>query len=179
MDFLTLKHVCGHEETHRVLGGKAERDRLAFLLAGKACTKCRDRAWVRRLEKATAWAAKEAMPTLTGTPRQVAMAQVARFETLTHAALQCADRRATVILRGDDDERAKLPAEIRRFLSHPTSASALREIAAYTLSLIEDLRMETSAAWWESHRRNSAWLEVEARISKRTLALRALLRQAA
>lgn len=178
MNALKLKHKCGHEQEYQVSGGNAERERLVAQLAARACSDCRRQASLRRRDSATAWALQEGLPALEGTPRQVAAAEVIRHETLSDMALQQAVRKATVILRGSDDERAKLPAEVRKLMGHPVAGPALNEIATYTLALVDALRAETSAAWWEAHRRGSAWAEVEAKILQRTVALKARIRSA-
>lgn len=179
MYFLQIRHKCGHDESHPVAGGKAERDRLVALQTGRTCTECHRSAQARRHGNAAAWAKQAGLPALSGTPREVAEAEVIRHETLTSAAAVRAIRRAEAILCGSEEERAKLPAGIRQLLGHPTAGPALNAIAARTLDLVGGLRAETSAAWWEAHRRNSAWTAVEAEIQHLTMTLRVAIRSAA
>lgn len=169
-------HVCGHEENHLLQGGKPERERQVETLALTACGKCRHEARQRRQNAAAEWAKSQDLSELQGTPRQVAAAELSRHDALTSCALRKAARNAAAILRGTADERAMLPKPVRAALSMPGSAAAMLEVAEYTENLLEELRQETSAQWWESRRQETVWREVENKVQRMMTALKSQLK---
>ena len=84
----TIKHICGHTQVHQIYGTNShgERDRKQAWLATCLCDDCYKAQQQAERDAKNAESAKantEAhLPTLTGTPKQIAWAETIRAEKI-------------------------------------------------------------------------------------------------
>jgi|SRR5579871_3641633 len=79
MAVYTVKHSCGHEERHNLVGSKSIRDWRLARLAERECLACYQRA---TREAARQEAQAQELPALRGTEKQVGWAESLRLEKL-------------------------------------------------------------------------------------------------
>ena len=124
MAWYTATHTCGHSEEINLIGKHTERERRLDWLASRPCLDC-----VRAAQRAAAeqQATAQALPALTGSPKQVSWALTLRAQALAGA---------TELVNAAQAQRAPIATELAGRLA--------------------SLRGQTSAAWWIDHRYDSA-----------------------
>lgn len=82
MAWTTIEAICGHTYREQMYGKQSGRDSRQSWLEGRDCPDCfkakRDAQNAQVAEKAAETAKTEGLPTLTGSPKQVAWAEVIR-----------------------------------------------------------------------------------------------------
>jgi hypothetical protein len=81
-----ITHACGHQAEHNVYGPHKRRPYKAAALAWRDCPECEEKERQARISKENAAAATAArergLPTLTGTPKQIAWAESIRVKMI-------------------------------------------------------------------------------------------------
>jgi hypothetical protein len=122
-----ITHSCGCNQTHKLFGPHAERERKIAWLETIPCSTC-ERA--RRLEIATAQETEIELPPLTGSEKQIAWARALRSEWISETE-RVADR-----------------------LSCRQESSLREKLLGYRKQVMAE---KVEASWWIDGRRNSVW----------------------
>lgn len=142
----TVTHSCGHDQKHQLFGKSKDRERKLAWLEETLCSDCwkaaQDKKHAEESAQAQAANAASGLPTLEGSPKQIAWAETIRKTWLSELAEYC----------------QKVRADIPSYWS--SSSVELRSQAAQELSdatyLVEsELRKNQSARWWIDHRDSS------------------------
>lgn len=138
-----IERTCGCTETIRLYGPGKERDRRRAYEATRECTSCYEDRVAKERAESSAKAAEQAkasgLPSLTGSPKQIAWAETIRAEKM---------------------------AEMRQLLDlineHPVPVEA--RILAAIHSLHEELQAQSASRWWIDNRGESVKDMVRARL---------------
>lgn len=149
----TVKHSCGHAQTHQLYGRHAERERKLEWLETTLCSDCfvteRDAQHAAESATAAELNAAAGLPSLTGSEKQIAWAESIRSKFLTEL----------------DGLVAKLsPAP-------ELSEVAAGEIRDAIVLLANEPRQQSEARWWIDNRNRSAKLWFGEQASSRIAAL--------
>ena len=135
----SVNHICGHTETHTLYGPGKERERKLSWMETTDCSECYQAALKIQRDAENAKAAEinqaNALPTLTGSEKQIAWAETIRAEKIAQLdELICAAN--TQIANGA--AKADDPNVINFF------------------AWAETLRNTTASSWWIDNRNISA-----------------------
>jgi len=139
-----ITHSCGHTETHGIGGTntRGQRESKAAWLATRVCGECyraeRDAARATKSAESASANAVGGMPTLTGTPKQIAWAETLRAEV----AAKLLPLRAQIAERADGNPR----------------------VARAMVAAIDGVMAHTDAKWWIDQRNvtyNRAWIQAQ------------------
>lgn len=136
MSWYTIDHACGHQERHQIYGTNShgERENRAEWLATTLCEECYAAQRIADREAANAAAAASnkaaALPSLAGSPKQIAWAETIRAGAAPIIVTAISNVSA---------QRSKLPA-----MYQPISDDIIAALRS-TLAL-------TAAGWWIDHR---------------------------
>ncbi|MBX3728529.1 MAG: hypothetical protein KF858_05025 [Candidatus Sumerlaeia bacterium] len=122
-----ITHSCGCNQTHKLFGPHAERERKIAWMESFPCSTC-ERA--RRLEIASSQEAEMSLPALTGSDKQIAWARALRSEWISES-VWIADR-----------------------LSHREKADLLEKLLEYRTQVLTE---KVAAGWWIDGRRESVY----------------------
>ncbi len=131
-----VEHSCGHKQTHQLFGKSTERDRKINWLGTTLCSECY-RAEQDKLHAAQSAAAAEkaqavGLPQLTGSPKQIAWAEMIRATALLTIAEEEKFLLSTI--------SADLPPEIQQ------------EVRDALVLISSVPREQTEARWWIDRR---------------------------
>ena len=129
----TIVRACGHTEVVTIRGSAK---RLDLKLGRERARTCRACYVESQRAQAEAAAEAEGLPTLTGTPKQVAWALTLRHEALSHAEAYLDG------LRGSGRLKGRVARDVELF-------EAQKE------RLLEPMRAQSEAAWWIDRRHDS------------------------
>lgn len=127
-----VKFACGHEQNVQLYGTHEERERKIWYFENRCeCDACKAAARAAAAAEASAKAAENGLPTLEGSPKQVAWAEQIRQEII-----------------------AKAEKRIDEVRTASASSSDPRYAEALSLAdkILQDLKNNTSAKWYIDHR---------------------------
>lgn len=98
MSKYSIQHSCGHTVIHNIVGPTRDRDRKAEWIGSRPCEDCWRAEQDRQRQEANAAAAESnqaaGLPTLTGSPKQIAWAETIRARALAAIDARFAAARA-------------------------------------------------------------------------------------
>lgn len=140
----TVQHSCGHSEEHKLYGKHSERERKIAWLQSTDCHQCYAAAQQQQREQAADNARQQAesqgLPQLQGSDKQIAWALTIRERMLEDIA----------------DTRTLILGNVGK---------GPQEISDRALQVLDEMELQTSAAWWIDHRYDTAQMVVRAALS--------------